>query len=153
MHEGLICMIAAFKEHCALTFWQGKLVVGPNGKKSAGTMGQFGRLTSIDDLPKKTLLLSYVKEAIRLNEDGVTVKRKRKPPTASEVRVPPDLKAALRRKSGAGKKFAAFTPSQRREYIQWLAEAKSKETRDRRLTTAVTWISQGKIRNWKYLKK
>jgi uncharacterized protein YdeI (YjbR/CyaY-like superfamily) len=40
-----------------------------------------------------------------------------------------------------------------REYIEWLTEAKSEETRQKRLETAIAWISEGKPRNWKYQKK
>jgi bacteriocin resistance YdeI/OmpD-like protein len=44
-----------------------------------------------------------------------------------------------------------FSPSHRREYIEWLTEAKTEATRAKRLATALEWMAEGKPRNWKYM--
>jgi uncharacterized protein YdeI (YjbR/CyaY-like superfamily) len=48
--------------------------------------------------------------------------------------------------------FTGFPLSHRREYVDWIAEAKGEETRNRRLKTAIPWIADGKPRNWKYMR-
>jgi len=113
-------------------------------------MGSFGRLTSVKDLPPKAELIKLVKKAMALNDDGVKAphmtNRKKRP----ALPVPKDLAAALAKSATAREHFDAFSPSARREYIEWITEAKAPETRLRRLTTAVEWIGEGKRRNWKY---
>jgi uncharacterized protein YdeI (YjbR/CyaY-like superfamily) len=148
-HRGIMCGLAAFKSHCAFGFWKGKLVVDPKTNKSAEAMGQFGRITSLRDLPADATIVAMVREAARLNEEGIAVPRRRGAPKKEAV-VPPDLAAALRAAKGARAAFDGFTPGKRRQYVEWLAEAKTEETRKRRLTTAVAWIAEGKSRNWKY---
>jgi uncharacterized protein YdeI (YjbR/CyaY-like superfamily) len=146
-HEGMLCGMAAFSAHCAFGFWNRALEI-PAGKE--GAMGQFGCIASVKDLPKDKILVGYVREAARLNETGHKVGpiRKAKTPLA----VPKDLLSALRKKPGATAKFRAFSPSQQRDYSEWLIEAKTDATRTKRLRTAVEWISEGKPRMWKYMK-
>jgi len=148
-HRGIMCGLAAFKSHCAFGFWKGKLVVDPKTNRSAEAMGQFGRITGLQDLPPDATIVAMVREAARLNEEGIAVPRRRAAPKKEAV-VPPDLAAALRAAKGARAAFDGFTPGKRREYVEWLAEAKTEETRKRRLATAVAWIAEGKSRNWKY---
>jgi uncharacterized protein YdeI (YjbR/CyaY-like superfamily) len=148
-HRGIMCGLAAFKSHCAFGFWKGKLVVDPKTNKSAEAMGQFGRITSLRDLPADATIVAMVREAARLNEEGIAIPRRRSAPKKEAV-VPPDLAAALRAAKRARAAFDDFTPGKRREYVEWLAEAKTEETRKRRLATAVAWIAEGKSRNWKY---
>jgi uncharacterized protein YdeI (YjbR/CyaY-like superfamily) len=148
-HRGIMCGLAAFKSHCAFGFWKGKLVVDPKTNKSAEAMGQFGRITSLRDLPADATIVVMVREAARLNEEGIAIPRRRSAPKKEAV-VPPDLAAALRAAKRARAAFDDFTPGKRREYVEWLAEAKTEETRKRRLATAVAWIAEGKSRNWKY---
>jgi Uncharacterized protein conserved in bacteria len=156
MYRGMLCSMASFKKHCAFGFWKGELVLGEHTDPSADAMGQFGRIESLDDLPSKAILTGYIRKAMRLNEEGVS---KAKPSTTAAksakkkaVAVPNDLQSALRRNSAARTAFANFSPSQQREYVEWLTEAKREETRKRRLETAIEWISEGKTRNWKYIK-
>jgi len=153
MYQGMLCSMAAFKQHAVFGFWKGSLIVKDSGaKKSEPGMGQFGRITKPSDLPPKKTLIGYIHKAMALNEEGITVprvqKRSRKP-----IRVPPDLVSALRRNSRARTAFDDFSSSHKREYIEWITEAKAKETRVRRLQTAVEWMAQGKSRNWKYEQK
>lgn len=151
MYEGMLCGMAAFKQHCAFGFWKGGLIVDAGGAKAKAAMGQFGRIEILADLPSDKLLAGYVKQAMKLNEAGVPsptrANRKPKPP----VKVPADLQKALRKHGKARATFRAFSPSNRREYVEWITEAKTVETRQRRLDTAVEWMAEGKVRNWKYL--
>jgi uncharacterized protein YdeI (YjbR/CyaY-like superfamily) len=145
--KGIICFMAAFKQHAVFGFWKGKLLFG---KEHKGAMGHFGRLTSIKDLPNEKQLIGYVRQAAELNERGV--KRSRPRPGANrKVVVPLDLKSALGRKSKARKTFEAFSYTHKKEYVDWIADAKRDETRRRRLKTAIEWMQQGKPQNWKYL--
>jgi len=146
---GMMCAMAAFKEHCAFGFWKAKLILGPDGNSAEEAMGQFGRLTSVNDLPSKRILTGYIRQAMKLNEEGKVV-AKRKSAPKPPVRVPPDLAAALRKNPRAGAAFSGFPPSHRREYVEWITEAKGADTRQRRLATAIEWMAEGKSRNWKY---
>ncbi len=147
MYKGMLCSMASFKSHCAFGFWKGKLIVAGNPK----AMGQFGRITSLSDLPKDSVLLGYVRAAARLNETGEKVPRKpREPKKASPT--PPDLAAALKKNAEARKTFEDFSPSHKREYVEWITEAKTEETRKKRLDTSVEWMSEGKPRNWRYMR-
>jgi uncharacterized protein YdeI (YjbR/CyaY-like superfamily) len=115
-------------------------------------MGNFGRITSLDELPPDKTLLRYIRKATDLNENGVKVARKPAAPKKPVV-VPKDFSAALRKRSAAKKNFDAFSPSHKREYVEWLTEAKTDETRQKRMRTAIEWIEDGKSRNWKYMSK
>jgi uncharacterized protein YdeI (YjbR/CyaY-like superfamily) len=148
MHDGIVCGMAAFKGHCAFHFWKGSLVVDP-AVRSGGAMGQFGRVRTIADLPPKSVLRRYVKEAARLNAEGVKPARSRRPKPA--LPIPADLAGALRRNRTARSGFERLTPAQRREYIEWIGEAKRETTRASRVRTTVEWVAEGKRLNWKYL--
>lgn len=148
-YKGMLCSMASFKEHCAFGFWKGSLVLG-GAAKGADAMGQFGRLTKASDLPPKKVLAAYVKKAMALNDEGIKVERK--PPRRATVDTAPpaDLAAALKKNKKANASFNAFPPSHKRDYIEWITEAKRPETRARRVHTAVEWMAGGKPRNWKY---
>jgi uncharacterized protein YdeI (YjbR/CyaY-like superfamily) len=146
-HKGIICFMAAFKKHCAFDFWKGSLIFGAKDK---GAMGDFGRITSINDLPNAKTLAGYVRKAAELNEAGVKKSRPRSRPK-QKVSVPADLKAALQRNAKARKTFENFSYSHKKEYVKWITDAKRNETRKRRLQTAIQWLAQGKPQNWKYL--
>jgi len=148
MYHGMLCGMAAFKQHCAFGFWKHKLVVGVERDDSA--MGQFGCVKSVKDLPSPKLLAGYIKKAMQLNEEGVTVPRARNKPRPAP-QAPDDLAAALKKNRKAAAVYAAFSPSAQREYVDWISEAKREETRAKRLATAVEWIAEGKQRNWKYM--
>lgn len=147
MYKGMLCSMAAFKQHAAFGFWKGALVVGSAGKREA--MGHLGRITAVSDLPSKKVFAGYIRKAAELNDAGVKVARA-KPAAPKPVRVPADLAAALKTNVSAQKAFAAFPPSHKRDYIEWITEAKTAETRTKRLAQAIAWIAEGKSRNWKY---
>jgi uncharacterized protein YdeI (YjbR/CyaY-like superfamily) len=151
MHQGMLCSMAAFKAHCAFNFWKGALVMDGDGG-SAEAMGQFGRITTLAELPPKTVLSGYVRKAMALNESGARAPARRKAAPKPALAVPDDLAGALRTHRKAAATFEGFSPSQRREYIEWITEAKGESTRARRLTTTIEWLAEGKPRNWKYMK-
>ena len=151
MYEGMLCSFASFKAHCAFGFWKGALLVGDNDGAAAEAMGQFGRITKLSDLPPKKTLVDLVKRAMKLNEDGVKSPVRKKPPKPA-LKVPDDLQAALAKNRRARATFEGFSPSQQREYVEWVAGAKRDETRARRLATTMEWLAEGKPMNWKYQK-
>lgn len=148
-YKGIMCGMAAFKEHCALGFWKGSLIVGTENAQAG--MGQFGRIASIKDLPGEKTLLGYVRAAARLNEEGVKAPGRSKPQKRKPLPVPDYLRAALKKNAAARTTFEELSPSQRHDYVEWLTEAKREETRQERLKTAIEWMAEGKVRNWKYL--
>lgn len=144
-YRGPLCGMAAFKEHCAFGFWKGSLIIE---NPSDAAMGQLGRITRIRDLPPRKTLASWIRKAVKLNEEGVKVPRAK--PERKPVQPPHDLRQALAKNPRARSTFEGFSLSHRREYVEWIEEAKRPETRARRLETAVAWMTEGKSRNWKY---
>jgi len=149
-YKGAMCGMAAFKEHCAFGFWKGSLILGENSR-SGEAMGHLGRITRISDLPTKKVLAGYIKQAVKLNNAGVKVERM-KGGAKKPLPTPPDLARALKSNKAARAAFDGFSPSARREYVEWLLDAKTEDTRTRRLETATGWIAEGKTRHWKYQK-
>jgi uncharacterized protein YdeI (YjbR/CyaY-like superfamily) len=153
MYKGMLCSMAAFKQHAAFMFWKGSLVV-EDTSKSGDAMGQLGRITNLADLPPKKALIGYIKKAAALNDEGVKVARApKKSAGAKPLRVPADLGAAFKKNKQAQSTFDNFAPSHRREYVEWITGAKTDETRARRLKTAIEWMAEGKSQNWRYEKK
>ena len=150
MYKGMLCSMASFKAHCAFGFWKGALLQdGPGGSRSDEAMGQFGRIQSLADLPGEKQLVALVKKAAKLNEQGAKVPRRSSTPKPMP-KAPPELLEALRANTKALAAYDALAPSHKREYLEWIAEAKTDATRDRRIATAVEWMAEGKSRNWKY---
>lgn len=145
-----MCMMAAFKQHCSFGFWLSKEVTG--GSNEDG-MGQFGKLATLKDLPPDKQLATYLKKAMALNEAGV---KKSRPKAAAKPApiLPDELAAALARKqhAAARKTWEDFGPGAQREYVDWITEAKTEATRQKRLATTLEWLAEGKKRNWKYEK-
>jgi uncharacterized protein YdeI (YjbR/CyaY-like superfamily) len=146
-YKGMMCGMAAFKGHCAFGFWKAALVLDDPAADEG--MGSFGKLTSVKDLPSERQLTTYVKRAAKLNDNGVKVARKAAAPK-KPLKMPTDFAAALKKNQAARRTFDAFSPSNKREYLEWVTEAKTDATRSKRMTTSVEWLSQGKTRNWKY---
>lgn len=149
--KGILCSMAAFKQHCAFGFWKESLILKSGSAPRENAMGQFGRITSVAELPPRETLIGYVREAVRLNEEGVmpqksTTRRK-------ELQMPEAFRVALEKHPKARAAFERFSPSHRYEYVEWIAEAKREDTRNRRISTAIEWLSEGKPRNWKYMRK
>jgi len=150
----MMCSMAAFKQHCAFGFWKASLMNNSEDLLSLvdkKAMGHLGRITSLKDLPPDKALISSIKEAMKLNDDGIKIKAK--PSTAkADVVVPEYFIRALNKNKKAKELFDQFSPSHQREYIEWFTEAKTEETRNRRMETALEWIAGNKSRNWKYKK-
>jgi uncharacterized protein YdeI (YjbR/CyaY-like superfamily) len=149
-YKGMLCSMAAFKEHCTFGFWKGSLIAGSGGGDEKA-MGQFGRITRLADLPSRKVLSGYIKKAMKLNEEGVKPPVRSKPKTPRELVVPETLATALQANEKARAAFEKFSLSHKREYIEWITEAKTEVTRNRRLETAIAWMAEGKPRNWKYM--
>jgi uncharacterized protein YdeI (YjbR/CyaY-like superfamily) len=148
LYNGMLCSMASFKQHAAFGFWKGSLVTG--GPRSADAMGHFGRLTKTSDLPSKKVLAGYIKKAALLNEQGVKEPRAKRKAAPKALTIPADLAAAFKKSKQAQAGFDALSPSHKREYLEWITEAKGAETRARRLAQAIEWMAEGKSRNWKY---
>ncbi len=142
----ILAGMASFKAHATFHYWLGNKVVDTGDKADTG-MGQFGRLTSVDDLPDRETLLACTRKAMQLTDEGVRPARASgKPPFA----VPQDLQAAIDAEPAAKVTWDAFPPSCRREYVEWLTEAKREETRTKRLHQTIAQLREGKRRYWKY---
>ena len=150
MYKGMMCSMASFKAHCSFGFWKAESLMADEAKR--GAMGDFGRIASLADLPPKKQLTTYIQQAMKLNDDGVAAPARAKPAAPRELAIPDELAAALKKAPAARAHFEAFTPSKRRDYAEWIAEAKTEATRTRRLEQALERIAEGKSRNWKYEK-
>lgn len=149
MYKGMLCNMASFKEHCAFGFWKGPLILDDKDK-SEDAMGHFGRITSLKDLPPKKVLLGYVKKACELNDSGIKKAAPPRPREKKELVIPDYFLGAVKKNKKALATFEAFPYSKRKDYVEWVTEAKTDETRNRRLQTTVEWLAEGKARNWKY---
>jgi uncharacterized protein YdeI (YjbR/CyaY-like superfamily) len=149
VRNGILCGVAAFKQYCAVKFWKATLIMGEHARPT-NSAGVLGKIHSVDDLPPRAEFTGYVKRAVELNASGVKARRApAKPKTA--LPMPGDLRKALAADAKAHDAFEAFSPSHKREYIEWVIEAKQDATRARRVAQAVEWIAEGKPRNWKYM--
>jgi uncharacterized protein YdeI (YjbR/CyaY-like superfamily) len=143
-HDGIVGSMAAFKQHVAWGFWKAQLMGGQETQRT--------KVTSVKDLPSEKVMVDAIREAVRLNEEGVKVERAPRV-ERGEAAVPPELAAALKKTPAAKKAFDGFSPSHRREYVEWITEAKAEATRQKRIAQTVEWLSEGKVRNWKYVRK
>jgi uncharacterized protein YdeI (YjbR/CyaY-like superfamily) len=158
LQQGVILAhMAAFKQHCAFGFWGKDMtkVLAKDGLKRWGSgegMGSLGRIIAMKDLPPDKVLLAYMRQAGELVESGQrtkSIERTRKP-VKRPLTIPPELTAALKKNKRATKAFEVFSPGCRREYAEWIAEAKRPGTKEKRVAQAISWIAEGKSRNWKY---
>ncbi len=155
-HKGTVCSMASFKQHCAFGFWKASIMKDPESIleiKDREAMGHFNRITSVKDLPSDKILIAYIKEAVRLNEENIKLPSKPKAPAKKEMPMPLELAAALKKNKKATATFEQFSASHKNEYIEWITEAKTEETRNKRTATAIEWLTEGKPRHWKYQQK
>jgi uncharacterized protein YdeI (YjbR/CyaY-like superfamily) len=152
---GPMCSSAAFKQHCAIGFWKAALMKDADilmeNARSEESMGHLGRISSLKDLPPDAVIVKFIKDAMRLNESGIKLSTK-KPAVRKDLEVPDYFMKALKKNRDALKTFEAFPYSKKKDYVEWVTEAKTEETRNKRLETAVEWMSEGKSRHWKYAK-
>ncbi|SER55244.1 YdeI/OmpD-associated family protein [Pedobacter rhizosphaerae] len=152
--KGTVCHMASFKKHCVFGFWKASIMQDDLGifKDSAEAMGGLGQIKSFDDLPSDEVLIDYIQQAIKLNEEGVKLPSKPKTTEKKEIATPQYFLDALQEDPSALSTFQNFSYSNKKEYIEWLEEAKTEATKQKRLDTAVEWIAEGKTRMWKYKK-
>jgi uncharacterized protein YdeI (YjbR/CyaY-like superfamily) len=143
----IVLVTSAFKAHAALNFWRGQEI--GDGQPKAGAMGQFGRLTSVSDLPPDHEIDELIREAAALVRTARAPRKTKHAPKPSPE-MHPRFQTALGMAPRAKATFDAFPPSCRREYLEWIGEAKRDETRQKRIATAIEWLAEGKRRNWKY---
>ncbi len=152
IYKGNIAGMAAFKQHCVFGFWKDALLFDRENGEQKQAMGQFGRLTDVTDLPNEKVLIGYVKKAAELNDAGVKMDRGNGQPRAP-IEMPDDFATALQKNGRASKNFEAFSRSKRRDYLEWITEAKRDQTRRQRIATSIDWLADGRSRNWKYERK
>ena len=150
--DKILCSMAAFKQHCSFGFWLGSMMKDPekllqvNSEKTA--MGNFGKIESVKDLPSDKVLVSYIKEAMRLYDEDIKPPKKEK----SEVKpiaVPSFFSGSLKKNKAAEESFSKMSPSHKKEYLEWITGAKTADTRERRMKQAIEWLTEGRSRNWK----
>jgi len=150
----ILCNMSAFKSHCSFGFWGSEMGAVLRAQKVVQEegMGSFGRLTSLADLPPDEKLLAWISQAAEFIDNGQHTSSMAARRSVVKPLIPPpaEFSAALRKNRRADAAFVALSPSCQREYIQWIAEAKRPETRDKRIAAAIELIEQGKQRNWKY---
>lgn len=158
--QGMLCGMNAFKKHVVFAFWRGAELSDTEGLlERMGKTGIAGmKLETVADVPGERVLVRYIREAAALNEAGRAAPRRtsaEKAPRKATVRLaaPPDLLAALKKNKAAHAAFEGFSNSNRKEYVEWVTEAKREATRERRIAQAVEWMAEGKPRNWKYMKE
>jgi len=154
IHGSMLCSMAAFKAHCAFGFWKAALLKDDAGilkLADRNSMGHLDRISAIKDLPSDKILIAYLQEAAMLNKNNVKIARPKTTPK-KDVPIPKTLEVALKKNKKALVGFDAFSPSQRREYIEWINEAKTEVTLNKRLATTIEWSAEGKPRHWKYKK-
>jgi hypothetical protein len=155
-YKGIVGGMAAFKQHVRFGFWKGNLLADP--EKLFTGMGNTDmsamRITTLADLPSNKVLIAYIREAVDLNEREVKPQRTKpaKNKNNRPIEVPDYFAAALKKNKQARATFEAFSPSHKREYVEWLTEARQEATREKRLATALEWLAEGKPKNWKYMK-
>lgn len=147
----ILCGMAAFKAHMAFHFWDGAEVTGKPAKEERG-MGQFGKMTSMADLPGDAEVIAYVQKGMALIDAGAPTRRRAAKPPKAEIPMPDDLATAMANNDAAAAFFDGLPPSARREYLEWVTTAKQVQTREKRIATTVAQCAEGKRLHWKYEK-
>jgi len=152
-YNGSVCQMAAFKEHMGFGFWKQRQLNDPGKliKEEDGTAGSFGKIASLDDLPADDILIDFIRQAMELNKPGnkkPTIKKETAP--KAPIEMPVDFADLLAANPKAQEVYDKFSPSHKREYLEWIVDAKSDATRQKRMETAVEQISEKKSKNWKY---
>jgi uncharacterized protein YdeI (YjbR/CyaY-like superfamily) len=152
----MMCSMAAFKQHAVFGFWKAALMKDPvlvENARSEVAMGHLGRITSLKDLPADKKITAWIKEAMQLTDEGIKLPSKPKTTEKKELIVPGYFEKALHKNKKAKQTFDNFAWSHKKEYLEWITEAKTEETRNKRIASAIEMMAEGKRRNWKYAKK
>lgn len=157
-YKGPFVSFAAFKQHLGFGFWKAAIMNDPNGylqeraMQGGEAMGHFGRITALENLPPDEVILDFIRQAKQLNDDGIKLPAKPKK-EQTELLIPEYFTKALNKNKAAKTTFDNFSYSNKKEYVLWVTEAKTEKTQQERLATAIEWMSEGKVRLWKYAKK
>ena len=152
----MMCSMAAFKQHAICGFWKAALMKDATlmqRARSEESMGHLGKITSLKDLPSDKKMIAFVKEAMKLNDLGIKLPPRPKAAEKKEIDVPGYFTKALSKNKKALQVFEAFPYSHKKEYVQWITEAKTEDTRNKRVAGAIEMIAEGKGKNWKYERK
>ncbi len=152
-YKGMLCSMAAFKKHCAFNIFKFKQMqqAAHFEEKNTEAAGQFGKITSLDNLPPDDVIIGYLREAMKLNE-AKTKPAKKKEVSNAILFYPEGMETALNENEKAKEVFEKLSYSHKKEYVEWIAEAKTEATRNKRIATMIEWLPEGKRRNWKYEK-
>ena len=139
-------MMSAFQHHCAFLFWhpEMKARLQADDRLRSGAMGQFGRITSLEDLPGDEAMRTYLRFAVGLEKVVSATERRRAKSGPRLVRLPEELSRSLQENTEAARTFELLPPGCRREYAEWISEAKRPETRERRLKATIERLAAGK---------
>ena len=151
----MMCSMAAFKQHAVFGFWKAALMKDPalvETAKSEVAMGHLGKIASLKDLPSDKKIISWIKEAMELNDKGIKLLSKPKATDKKEITTPDYFEKVLNKNKKAAATFHSFSYSHKKEYVEWITEAKTEDTRNKRMTQAIEMMAEGKSRNWKYAK-
>lgn len=153
----ILCNISGFTKHCSIGFWGTEIgaVLREAGAVKDEGMGSLGKITSLKDLPRDKVLVGWLKQAMGFVDSGeytspIAARRQVVKAAKAEIEVPSDFSEALGKGTKTAGVWAGFSPSCKREYLEWITGAKRAETRAARIVSAVGWIGEGKQRNWKY---
>jgi hypothetical protein len=155
----ILCNMAAFKQHCRFGFWGKEIGAVLSAAKVSvkNSADSLGKITSVDNLPADKQMIDWVRQAAALIDSGnhtspIAARRQaaKSRPKKPAVKMSAEFAAAMKKSKKTAAAFAKFSPSAKREYLEWIAEAKRPETRTQRIATAIQWIAEGKQRNWKY---
>lgn len=157
-YKGVLANMAGFKAHCAFGFWGSRSLNDPHNilkhSQERDGAGNFGRITKLSDLPDDAILKDFILQAIAIKDAGpeAAVVKKPAPPKAPKapIEMPDYFAGALQTNQKALATFQNFSPSNKRESLEWIIDAKTEATRQKRIEQALEWMAEGKSRNWKY---
>lgn len=156
-HQGILAGVAVLKKQVRFVFWKGKQLSDPKGllEVIGNTDMAAMRIEKLSELPSERVLMQYIKEALRLNKAAASApqKRAKRLKANRSISAPTDLMAALKRNKKALGMFESFSYSNRKDYVEWIEDAKRGATREKRIQQAVEWMGERKPRNWKYMKQ
>lgn len=155
-HNYNLCHMASFKNHCRFHFWLASKMSDPDKlfteSDTDSGMSQFGRISKVEDLPSEEQIFALIQDAMSLIDQGVKLTKDPGRKVVKELAIPDYFQEAIDDNPDAQENFDRFTLSQKKEYVDWIVEAKSETTRLKRMEQAVNWIEEGKVRHWKYLR-
>lgn len=147
--NGMVCGFWAFKKHVTLVFFQGALLKDHKNILQHGGTNKHNRSIKFTDIKEidEAALIQYIKEAVKNNEKNLKVVSKKE-----NIIIPDDLKKALIISKKASENFKKFAYTYRKEYVQWVENAKQQNTRERRVNEVVAKSFQNKKIHEKYMK-